>query len=499
MENVYVIRHKYYNEKQSVRRIARDMGINRVTVKKYLSVVEPARVERAARSQPVMELVAPKIDAIIEEWKGRLTDKHRLTSVRLHRELIERGVDVGERTVRRYLAEARRKTAEVYIPLVHRPGDEAQVDFFEVSVDVNKVRRKVWKFLLRLMYSKRDVIWLYERCNQISFLDGHVKAFALLGCVPRRIIYDNLTSAVKRRLGAGERELSDRFKALSSHYLFEPCFARPGEGHDKGGVEQRGKNIRLQHLTPVVAGKSLEEISQTLQTSVDKAWREKWAAEGKDYGLLYDEDQFTMKPQPKVPFDAREKRLVHISRSATVTVMGAVYSTPSSWAGLDATAYIGIDDLLIMCRGQERRHSLQPKGGKSIKYRDYISELERKPQALRQVAPELVEELGGTYKRLWPVLESTHGQAKAARIFAGILGAIKDHGEGVVDEALLDALSKSGEADGLNESAVLKSVAGKLPKKPVLTGSQVPEVLKFHEIQSGRAADYDRLMAGGDL
>ena len=62
-----------------------------------------------------------------------------------------------------------------------------------------------------------------------------------------RCIYDNLKAAVKRRLGM-ERELSARFLALCSHYLFEPCFARPGEGHDKGGVEARGKNVRLLSL-----------------------------------------------------------------------------------------------------------------------------------------------------------------------------------------------------------------------------------------------------------
>jgi len=67
---------------------------------------------------------------------------------------------------------------------------------------------------------------LYDRCDQLAFLDGHVRAFAHLGGVPRRAVYDNLTAAVKRRVGV-ERELTDRFGALSSHYLFEPCFARP--------------------------------------------------------------------------------------------------------------------------------------------------------------------------------------------------------------------------------------------------------------------------------
>ena len=59
-----------------------------------------------------------------------------------------------------------------------------------------------------------------------------------------------------RSLGL-EREPSRRFAALCSHYLFEPCFARTSEGHDKGRVEARGENVRLQHLTPIPSGQSL--------------------------------------------------------------------------------------------------------------------------------------------------------------------------------------------------------------------------------------------------
>ena len=44
--------------------------------------------------------------------------------------------------VRDYLREVKRRKAEVFIPLVHRPGDETQVDFFEVTVDEDGVRRK---------------------------------------------------------------------------------------------------------------------------------------------------------------------------------------------------------------------------------------------------------------------------------------------------------------------------------------------------------------------
>ena len=42
------------------------------------------------------------------------------------------------------------------------------------------------------MYSGCEFVWLYQRCDDtIAFLDGHVRAFAYLGGVPRRCICDN--------------------------------------------------------------------------------------------------------------------------------------------------------------------------------------------------------------------------------------------------------------------------------------------------------------------
>ena len=59
-----------------------------------------------------------------------------MTSPRVTQRLMEEGVEVGERTVRRYLAEKRRR-AEVYIPLVHRAG-RGPGGTFEVTVEIRR-------------------------------------------------------------------------------------------------------------------------------------------------------------------------------------------------------------------------------------------------------------------------------------------------------------------------------------------------------------------------
>jgi transposase len=492
MDQVHVIRHQYYVEGLSIRTIARRLQVNRRTVRKYLLQAEPQRQERRGRAQPVQASVGPRIEALLEEWSERLVGKHRLTATRLHRQLREEGWAIGERTVRRYLAERRRRQAEVYVPLVHRPGEEGQVDFFAVTVEVAGARRQVWKFLLRLMYSGRDFVWLYDRCDQLSFLDGHVRAFAHFEGVVRRLVYDNLTAAVKRLVGLAERELTGRFQALSSHYLFEPCFARPGEGHDKGGVEARGKGVRLQHLTPIVSGPDLGTLSAALLTEVEQGWAGRCQADGRPLPALFEEERRGWLPLPPTAFDARALMLVSVSRSATVTVAGARYSLPERWARLEAEAWVGVADVCFRCQGETVVRPRGRRGEQRIEYRDYLRSLSRKPQAVRQVAPELLAELGEPYRRLWGLLEQSHGPRQAARLLAGVLGAVHDHGEVAVTAALNEALAAgSFDREG---SGNLLALTRQLPALRVLTDSAVPARLRTVAVETGSAADYDQLL-----
>ena len=162
MDQVHVVRHKVLVEGRAISAVAREMEMSRNTIRKYLSLSEPKRVVRRPKASPKTELVAPRIDELLEEWRGRTTPKQRVTGTRIHRQLVEEGYEVGTTTVRDYLREKRRRRAEVFIPLVHRPGEEAQVDFFEVTVEEDGEFRKAQKFVMRLMYSGRDFVRLYE-------------------------------------------------------------------------------------------------------------------------------------------------------------------------------------------------------------------------------------------------------------------------------------------------------------------------------------------------
>ncbi len=487
VSQVHVIRHKFFVEGVKIRRIARELGVSRNTVRKYLEESEPVRKSVKQRGRPVFEKVEPRLAALVEEWTPRTTRKQRITAARLHEQLISEGYQVGITLVQDWLRERRRRQAETYVPLVHHPGDAAQVDFFDVTVDIAGHRRKVWMFLMRLMYSGRDFAWLYEWADQVSFLDGHVRAFKHFGSVPQRLIYDNLKAAVVR-LVLPERELSARFRALVNHYLFEPCFARPATGHDKGGVEARGKGIRLQHLVPIPQGDSLREICEQLMGRIERVAGERRDRDGKTIRERFEEERPRMLPLMGSHFDPAKTVPCSVSRSALVQVGGATYSVPSPWKGLDATAYVGAVEVRIVCRGQTVTHQRQGFGRKLVRYRHYLRELAHKPQALRQVASELLAELGEPFGEFWRLLVDTHGPREAARIFARVIEAICDHGEQRVARAVAAALA--------SDRTDLLTLAQQLGRSTTPSVA-VPLALADYEIETASAADYDAFLTGG--
>src|SRR5688572_25343722 len=340
VDQVHVIRHKVLVDGRSQRQVAKEFGISRVTVRKYVEDAVPIRKEAEPRARPVWDAVGPRIDALLAEsaqWTG---GKQQLTATRLHELLVSEGHRVGVTLVKEAVAERKRQRREVFVPLTYRPGDLAEVDFFEVLVDLDGTRRKAWLFLMRLMYSGRDFAWIYERQDQISFLDGHVRAFTHFGGVPARLAYDNLKAAVVRILVGGERALTARFAALASHYLFEPCFCRPGEGHDKGGVEARGKALRQQALVPIPTGPSLDAINDALLARLDARLETKRDVTGQTMAARFLEEQRLFRPAP-LPFEAEATTFATVTPRAMVRLDGAVYSVPSRWAGLDLVVRVG--------------------------------------------------------------------------------------------------------------------------------------------------------------
>jgi transposase len=172
VDQVHVIRHKVLVEGRSQRQVAKEIGISRVTVRKYVEESVPVRQESGPRARPVWETVGPRIETLLAESGQWTAGKQQLTATRLHELLVADGHRVGVTLVKEAVAEWKRRRREVFVPLTYRPGDLAEVDFFEVFVDVAGTRRKAWLFLMRLMYSGRDFAWIDERRTKSASSTG---------------------------------------------------------------------------------------------------------------------------------------------------------------------------------------------------------------------------------------------------------------------------------------------------------------------------------------
>jgi transposase len=479
VDQVHVLRHKVLVEGRSQRQVAKELGISRLTVKKYLTEAVPIRREMQPRARPVWAKVGARVEALLTESAAWTGGKQQLTATRLHELLVAEGHQVGVTLVRAAVAEWRRQRREVFVPLTYRPGDLAEVDFFEVFVDLAGLRRKAWLFLMRLMYSGRDFAWIYERQDQVSFLDGHVRAFTHFGGVPTRIAYDNLRAAVVRILVGGARALTPRFTALASHYLLEPCFCRPGEGHDKGGVEARGKALRRQALVPIPSGPTLDAINAALLARLDAR-----LTTLPDLATRFTEEQRAWRLVP-APFTAEATTFATVSPRALVRLEGAYYSVPCRWARLDLVVHVGPSTVTIVGPdGTRIGHPRKRFGERSIDYRHYLPELARKPQAVRQVLPDLLRDLGEPFPAVWAHLQGAHGSREAARLLAKILGELETRGAADVVPALATALATGA-------PLTMARIAAAAPARV-----DVPTALRDLDIASGCAADYDGWLTG---
>lgn len=122
-------------------------------------------------------------------------------------------------------------------------------------------------------------------------------------------------------------------------------------------------------------------------------------------------------------------------------------------------------------------------------YAHYLAELSRKPQALRQVASELMRELGEPFRHYWERLCLEHGELEVARLFCGVLREVRERGRESVGRAVSAAIT-SGRLDLLT--------LGAAPRDSLLTAA-VPKVLAEIVVESGSAASYDRLLDNGWL
>jgi len=258
------IRRAVLVEGRSQRAVAREFGISRDSVRKMLRFSVPPGYQRQQPiKRPKLDPLLGVINTILAEDKARPA-KQRHTAKRIFERLKEEhGFTGGYSTVKSYVRGEQLRGREMFVPLVHSPG-EAQVDFGEALVVIAGVEQKAHFLAMDLPHSDDCFVIAFPAETTEAFLEGHARAFEYFRAVPTRILYDNTKIAVARILGGDERTRTKAFLELQSHYLFADKFGRPAKGNDKGKVEGLVGYARRNFMVPIPQFNSWEAFNTHL-------------------------------------------------------------------------------------------------------------------------------------------------------------------------------------------------------------------------------------------
>ncbi len=265
------IRREYEFGIGTVAGTARKLGVHRRLVREALDGAVPKERATPGRTRPKTGPIAAFIDDILEADR-KAPRKQRHTAHRIWCRIGEElpGCAVAESTVRQYVRERKRVLGllrrETYVPQQYAWGEEAQVDWYEADAVVDGTQQTWQVFTMRSMASGAAFHRAYPRATQQAFLEAHELAFSYFGGVFRRLRYDNLTAAVKKVLRGFRREETARFVAFRSHWRYAAEFCTPGEGHEKGGVENEVGTFRRRHWVPVPVASTLAALNAHLVT-----------------------------------------------------------------------------------------------------------------------------------------------------------------------------------------------------------------------------------------
>jgi transposase len=390
MENWAEIRRRVLVDHQSKRSVCREFDIHWDTLQKISNHPEPPGYRRAApRPRPKLDPFLPVLYQILEDDK-KVHKKQRHTARRIFERLRdEYGYTGGKTVVKDAVAAWRRTRAEVFVPLVHRPG-EAQVDFGEAEITLDRQAAKVALFVMTLPYSDAIFVHAFPRECTEAFLEGHVRAFAFFGGVPRRISYDNLKIAVARIIGGRGRKLTAEFLRLKSHHLFESHFCLVRRPNEKGHVETLVGYARRNFLVPVpVVQDGLESLNADLESRcrVDLQ-RRLWGKPAPKVDLL-EEERSAMIALPTEAFTAARVELRCVDSLSLVRFDTNDYSVPTAYAHHRVTVTGTIDTVRIVAGGRVVARHRRRWDREQVTYDPvhYLTLLERKPGALDFARP----------------------------------------------------------------------------------------------------------------
>ena len=333
------IHHDAQQQGLTVAQIARKMGLDPKTVAKWLQANSFTPRQATARRS--------KLDPFktqIVRW----LESHDYSATQIFQRLNENGYEGGYSIVKAYVRMVRPVHQPAFLTLAFEPGECAQVDWGEYgSVKVGSTRRRLSFFVMvlcdsRLMYVEFTVSQTMEH-----FLACHQNAFQFFGGVPKKVMVDNLKSAVLRRQIGQAPVFNPRYVDFSRHYGFEIAACNVRKGNEKGRVENGVGYVKKNFL------KGLDIPDFSAVNPAARHWLDRIAnvrVHGETHEKpidRFEQEKSALQALPAKPYDVSVIHAVRASNRFRVVLDTNRYSVPAEYASTALTLKAYPDRIVV--------------------------------------------------------------------------------------------------------------------------------------------------------
>jgi transposase len=335
---------KKYHEQRGLNegQIASELNLDSRTVKKWLEEerFKPKKTgERPSKLDPFKDDIIRKLEL------------HPYTATQILRNIREEGFEGGYTIVKDYVRKIRPKRAKAFLKLSFAPGECAQVDWGSFgAVNACSTRRRLSFFVMVLCHSRMMYVEFTVSQTMEHFLGCHQNAFQFFGGTTRKIMVDNLKSAVIKRVTGQEPIFNPKYLDFASHYGFEIVPCGVGKGNEKGRVENGvgyvKKNLLAGLSIPdfkVLAPASSRWLEETANVRIHGETRKRPVD-------MFEEEKARLIPLPPNPYDIATISQVRATRQFRVTLDTNRYSVPAEYAGAKLTMKAYPDRLCVYDR-----------------------------------------------------------------------------------------------------------------------------------------------------
>jgi transposase len=415
MDQWETIRIRVVRDNEPIKVVARDLGISRNTVRKYIRSLDPPAKVKLRR--------ACRLDAWRTAVSELLRSTPKITAKRIGTILRQRynpELVISERSLREYVASLRRELVpkEAFVRAAYAPGFQAQFDFSPMRAVLAGEELEVQIFVMRLSYSGHFYARASHRQDRPALFCGLLRAVQFFDGIPHVAIFDNAKTAVKRILKGRDREENPAFLAFRGALALEVQYAAPRAGNQKGGVEGYVGYIEDNFFRPTPAFASLDDLNVSLERFCLDSLDRQHSDRRERVADRFERERTELRPLPERLPEPCVIVYARVNKFAEVNVETNRYSVPTRFVSYDALAKIFDDRVAISIEGVEvachkrsvgkHREVIDP-----LHYVDLISHKhraalhalafadERLPRPLIILRDRLIERDGATATKTW--------------------------------------------------------------------------------------------------